>query len=183
MPRSPPPAIFKQLRQSPQAPARGGVLVELIVDNGGSHSLFGLLHTLQSRFSIRMTTGFDARRWTASCRPCGPDDPSVQPIRRYCPVMTISAASTGTLIWINAPVASTLFLAIYSTNPKYVETHSESRHFALWTGVLAPVYAVWMLYAAGPKFVLLSTIIFAVGIPAVYFAQRENGKPMFMISV
>jgi arginine:ornithine antiporter/lysine permease len=75
--------------------------------------------------------------------------------------------------------ASTLFLAIYSSNPKYVETHSESRHFALWTGVLASVYAVWMLYAAGPKFVLLSTIIFAVGIPVFCFAQRENGKPIF----
>jgi arginine:ornithine antiporter/lysine permease len=76
-------------------------------------------------------------------------------------------------------LASTLFLAIYSANPKYVETHSESRHFALWTGGLASVYAVWMLYAAGPKFVLLSTIIFAVGIPVFCFAQRENGKPMF----
>jgi arginine:ornithine antiporter/lysine permease len=75
--------------------------------------------------------------------------------------------------------ASTLFLAIYSSNPEYVETHSESRHFALGTGVLASVYAIWMLYAAGPKFVLLSTIIFAVGIPVFRFAQRENGKPMF----
>jgi arginine:ornithine antiporter / lysine permease len=75
--------------------------------------------------------------------------------------------------------ASTLFLAIYSANPLYVETHSESRHFALWTGILASVYAVWMLYAAGPKFVLLSTIIFAAGVPVFWFAQKESGKQVF----
>lgn len=75
--------------------------------------------------------------------------------------------------------ASTLFLAIYSANPKYAETHSESRHFALWTGIFASIYAVWMLYAAGPKFVLLSTIIFAIGVPVFCFAQMENKKTLF----
>ena len=76
-------------------------------------------------------------------------------------------------------LASTLFLSVYSSNPKYVETHSESRRFALWTGILASVYAVWMLYAAGPKFVLLSTIIFALGVPVFCFAQKENNKQIF----
>ncbi len=76
-------------------------------------------------------------------------------------------------------LASTLFLSVYSSNPRYVETHSESRRFALWTGILASVYAVWMLYAAGPKFVLLSTIIFALGVPVFCFAQKENNKQIF----
>jgi arginine:ornithine antiporter/lysine permease len=78
-------------------------------------------------------------------------------------------------------LASTMFLSVYSANPAYVETHSESRKFALWTGILASIYAVWMLYAAGPKFILLSTIIFAVGVPVFCFARREHfpGEPMF----
>jgi arginine:ornithine antiporter/lysine permease len=36
-----------------------------------------------------------------------------------------------------------------------------------------------MLYGPGQKFVLLSIIIFAVGIPVFGFAQRENSKPRF----
>ncbi len=78
-------------------------------------------------------------------------------------------------------LASTLFLAKYSANPAYIETHLESRHVALTTGILASVYAIWMLYAAGPKFLLLSTIIFAIGMPVFCFARREHfpDAPMF----
>jgi arginine:ornithine antiporter/lysine permease len=69
---------------------------------------------------------------------------------------------------------STLFLALYASRPGYVETHSESRRTALITGVLGAVYSLWLLYAAGPEFVLMSTIIFAIGIPVFWYAKRDH---------
>lgn len=70
--------------------------------------------------------------------------------------------------------ASTLYLAVYATDKGYVETHGEGRRFALITGILGSIYSLWMLYAAGPEFLLMSTIVFAVGIPVFWWAQRES---------
>jgi len=77
--------------------------------------------------------------------------------------------------------ASTLFLAVYANNKGYVATHGESKANALATGILGSIYALWMLYAAGPEFLLMSTIIFAVGVPVFWWAQREHrpGQPVF----
>jgi len=36
------------------------------------------------------------------------------------------------------------------------------------------VYAVWLLYAAGPQFLLMSTILFVLGLPVFWYAQRER---------
>jgi arginine:ornithine antiporter/lysine permease len=44
----------------------------------------------------------------------------------------------------------------------------------LLTGVLASTYAVWLLYAAGPRFLLLSLILFVLGIPVYWWAHRER---------
>ena len=38
---------------------------------------------------------------------------------------------------------------------------SETRGMAIWTGILGTLYSAWLLYAAGPKFLLMSTIVFA----------------------
>jgi arginine:ornithine antiporter/lysine permease len=77
--------------------------------------------------------------------------------------------------------ASTLYLAVYSSNKAYVETHSESRTYAFVTGLLGCIYSLWMLYAAGPEFLLMSTIVFSLGIPVFWWAQREHrsGAPVF----
>jgi arginine:ornithine antiporter/lysine permease len=76
-------------------------------------------------------------------------------------------------------LASTLYLAVYAGKSGYVATHSESRAYALTTGILGSIYSVWMLYAAGPEFLLMSTICFAVGVPVFWYAQREQrpGQP------
>ena len=70
--------------------------------------------------------------------------------------------------------ASALFLTVYAAHPGYEGTHSESRNAALTTGILGAIYSAWLLYAAGPEFVLMSTIIFAIGIPVFWYAKREN---------
>jgi hypothetical protein len=52
---------------------------------------------------------------------------------------------------------------------------------SVWTGILAGIYALWLIYAAGPQFLLMSTIIFALGLPVYWYARRERspGKPAF----
>ncbi len=77
--------------------------------------------------------------------------------------------------------SSAVYLTIYAAHPGYVETHSESRNNALITGALATIYAAWLLYAAGPQFLLMSTVIFALGVPVFWWARHQNfpGKPIF----
>jgi arginine:ornithine antiporter/lysine permease len=70
--------------------------------------------------------------------------------------------------------ASTLFLTFYASRVGYVETHSESRNTALITGLLGTIYSAWLLYAAGLEFLLMSSIVFAVGVPVFWYARREH---------
>jgi arginine:ornithine antiporter/lysine permease len=80
---------------------------------------------------------------------------------------------TGVMI-LPPYLASALFLTLYAYRPGYVATHSEGRKNAIITGLLAAVYSTWLLYAAGPEFLLMSTIVFAVGIPVFWYAKREH---------
>lgn len=54
------------------------------------------------------------------------------------------------------------------------ERAGEGKRASIWTGVLGTVYAAWLLYAAGPTYLLMSTIFFVVGIPVFWYAQREK---------
>ncbi|ACC72650.1 amino acid permease [Paraburkholderia phymatum] len=55
------------------------------------------------------------------------------------------------------------------------------KHASLRTGILGTSYASWLLYAADPKFLLMSTILFVIGIPVFWYARREKdaGAPTF----
>jgi arginine:ornithine antiporter/lysine permease len=77
--------------------------------------------------------------------------------------------------------ASTLYLAVYASHKDYVATHSESKTNALITGIVGSIYSVWMLYAAGPQFLLMSTIMFAVGVPVYMWGRHDHhpGEPAF----
>ena len=48
------------------------------------------------------------------------------------------------------------------------------RSSALITAVLGAFYALWLIYAAGLKYLLLAVIIIALGIPVYLLARREN---------
>jgi arginine:ornithine antiporter/lysine permease len=52
---------------------------------------------------------------------------------------------------------------------------------AIWTGIVGTLYSAWLLYAAGLEFVLMSTIVYAAGLPVYWYAQRERAvdKPGF----
>ena len=45
--------------------------------------------------------------------------------------------------------------------------------------VVATLYTIFMLYAAGLKFILLAAILYAPGTALYVWARREQGKPVF----
>lgn len=55
------------------------------------------------------------------------------------------------------------------------------RSTALITSVLGAVYALWLIYAAGLKYLMLAVIIIALGIPVFVRARKENApdEPAF----
>lgn len=87
---------------------------------------------------------------------------------------------TGVMI-LPPYLASTAFLWRYATQPGYSGGAGETARESVWTGVLGTAYSVWLLYAAGPQFVLMSTILFALGFPVFWWARREHapGEPVF----
>ncbi|ABE36634.1 arginine/agmatine antiporter [Paraburkholderia xenovorans LB400] len=87
---------------------------------------------------------------------------------------------TGVMI-LPPYLASTAFLWRYASQSKYETSSGETARESIWTGVLGTVYAVWLLYAAGPQFVLMSTILFSLGFPVFWWARKEHApsEPVF----
>ncbi|QPC43457.1 amino acid permease [Kaustia mangrovi] len=82
-------------------------------------------------------------------------------------------AVTGVMI-LPAYLASTAYAWKFGVDHPDAGSGSEGRGALIWTGILGSVYAVWMLYAAGPEFILLSAIMFALGLPVYWYAEHEN---------
>jgi arginine:ornithine antiporter / lysine permease len=57
------------------------------------------------------------------------------------------------------------------------EAAAQSRDFAI--GALAVLYCGWLLYAAGLKYLLLSSLLYAPGVVLYMLAKRERGAGMF----
>ena len=76
---------------------------------------------------------------------------------------------TGVMI-LPSYLASTTLLVLYARRPEFKVRGSETRGMSVWTGVLAGIYALWLIYAAGPQFLLMSTILFALGLPVYWYA-------------
>jgi len=76
---------------------------------------------------------------------------------------------------------STVYLVIFSRDPAFKVHGSETRGISLITGILASIYSLWLLYAAGWQYLFMSTILFALGLPVYWYAKRERepGKPAF----
>lgn len=53
------------------------------------------------------------------------------------------------------------------------------RHRDVLIGALATVYCVWLLYAAGPKYLLLSALLYAPGVLLYGWARREQHARWF----
>jgi len=71
-------------------------------------------------------------------------------------------------------LASTGFLCLYASRSEYQVSASKARRMVIWTGALGTLYSLWLQYAAGPEFLLMSTIIYALGVPVFWYARREH---------
>ncbi len=94
-------------------------------------------------------------------------------------------------IWLIS-IAAVMILPTYLTSTAYLwqcarrpnssfKDGGKRGYLALLTGVLGTVYAAWLLWAAGPQFLLMSTIMFTLGLPVYLWAKRENApkQPLF----
>lgn len=54
-----------------------------------------------------------------------------------------------------------------------------SAKMAMISGVLGSIYAIWLIYAAGLQYLLMSIIFLAAGIPIYIWARHQQGKKPF----
>jgi arginine:ornithine antiporter/lysine permease len=76
-----------------------------------------------------------------------------------------------------------LFSAVYATRiamrgDGYAVTDT-TRGRDMLIGGIATVYCCWLLYAAGPKYLLLSALLYAPGVLLFRWAKRERGARLF----
>ena len=82
---------------------------------------------------------------------------------------------TGVMI-LPSYLASMAYLVLYARRAEYKGTGMRPAGMSLWTGILASIYALWLIYAAGPQFLLMSTIIFALGLPVYWYAGASAAR-------
>ena len=87
---------------------------------------------------------------------------------------------TGVMV-LPAYIFSTLYLWKLTEDGEYHQLAAKGRFFALITGLLGTVYGLWLIYAAGLKYLFLAFIFLAVGIPVFIWARKQSkdGLPVF----
>lgn len=87
---------------------------------------------------------------------------------------------TGVMV-LPAYLASTAYLWKLTEDGEYAKISPKGRAAALITSTLGTVYALWLVYAAGLKYLFLAVIFLALGIPVFVWArkQKKDGSPVF----
>ena len=87
---------------------------------------------------------------------------------------------TGVMV-LPAYLASTAYLWKLTEDGEYQKISPKGRAAALLTSILGTVYALWLVYAAGVKYLFMAVIFLALGIPVFVCARRQNnpGKAAF----
>ncbi|MBP5403938.1 MAG: amino acid permease [Elusimicrobiaceae bacterium] len=87
---------------------------------------------------------------------------------------------TGVMV-LPAYLASTLYLWKLVEDGEFEKLSTTGRAAALATSILGTGFALWLLYAAGLKYLFLAAIFLALGVPVFVWArkQKKDGKPTF----
>jgi len=100
-------------------------------------------------------------------------------------IVTLYANSTYLALFY---IASTAILVPYVLSGAYAfklavtgegYDASESRGRDMFVGALATVYGAWLIYAAGPNYLLMCAILYALGIPIYWWARQARGEKAF----
>ena len=87
---------------------------------------------------------------------------------------------TGVMV-LPAYLASTAYLWKLTEDGDYAKISPKGRAAALITSTLGTAYALWLVYAAGLKYLFLAVIFLALGIPVFIWArkQKKDASPVF----
>jgi arginine:ornithine antiporter/lysine permease len=106
-------------------------------------------------------------------------------IQLFLLITLFSAGTYTSLIYL----ASSMILVPYLWSAAYAvllgvrgETYADqaqARWKDLGIGLVALIYAIWLLYAGGLKYLLLSALLYAPGVILFARAKHEQGKPLF----
>ncbi|KRP79965.1 arginine-ornithine antiporter [Pseudomonas lactis] len=106
-------------------------------------------------------------------------------IQAFLVITLFSASTYTTLIYL----ASSMILVPYLWSAAYaVLLSARGETYAGWqrrrmkdllVGLIALGYAIWLLYAGGLKYLLLSALLYAPGVILFALAKREQGQPLF----
>lgn len=79
-----------------------------------------------------------------------------------------------------AYAVSMMYLWKICEDGEYPANYGIQRSVALSSSILAIVYSLWLVYAAGLAYMLVATIFVTCGIPVYMWACKENGRHMFI---
>lgn len=82
---------------------------------------------------------------------------------------------TGVMV-LPAYLASAAFLFQFSKNKKYPNKGPVKSYIAKYTGFFAVIYSLWLIYAGGLNYLLMSVILLALGIPFYIDAGKKSKR-------
>ena len=87
---------------------------------------------------------------------------------------------TGVMV-LPAYIVSAAYLWKLVEDGEYSQVAKKGRAAALFTSIIGTGYGLWLVYAAGLKYLFLAVIFLALGVPVFIWARRQqqNGKPVF----
>jgi arginine:ornithine antiporter/lysine permease len=101
-------------------------------------------------------------------------------------IITLFSASTYlSLIYLATSMIlvpylwSAAYAVLLAVRGETYETALAERKKDLFIGAIALIYAIWLLYAGGTKYLLLSALLYAPGAILFAKAKHELGKPIF----
>jgi arginine:ornithine antiporter/lysine permease len=90
----------------------------------------------------------------------------------YYALFTIASAA----IMVPYVLSGAYALKLALSGETYEQGRARTRDMVI--GALATIYGLWLVYAAGPKYLFLCAILYAAGIVVYLWARREHGKPL-----
>ena len=77
---------------------------------------------------------------------------------------------------------SAMYLWQAGTKKSDVISDAKKKKSALFIGIAATLYCVWLIYAAGVSYLLMAMIFYAIGIPFYRLAHKDEvkaGRPIY----
>ena len=82
--------------------------------------------------------------------------------------------SITSVMVLPAYFASCAYLWKICEDGEYPNNIIVRRSSALFTAIIGSFYALWLIYAAGLKYLMLAVVIIALGIPVYIWARHEH---------